>query len=236
MALPVISWPRGGGHSRAEGPAADAPGNTRSFRESMRRARSLSRDYNDALERAPSPGRRHDRRRRRRHEDRRAPVRDARRRDSSGAGGPRARRARAGRALVPTSWASRCSSTAESARTIASRVTRCVVGVVKSHRTLYAEGAGLQVVFGLRAGERTTAFRVTSPKRTTVASWYLRLRDPLGRDPMWGLGARRDRGAVARDAGPDSRTRRRGVAVGFSPRWSARAARCAMGQDGLWNS
>ena len=63
----------------------------------------------------------------------------------------------------------------------------CIVGVVKSHRTLYAEGGGVQVVLGLRAGERTTAFRVTSPKRTTVASWYLRLRDPLGRDPMWGL-------------------------------------------------
>jgi hypothetical protein len=63
----------------------------------------------------------------------------------------------------------------------------CVVGVVKSHRTLYAEGEGLQVVLRLRVGERTSAFRVTSPKRTSVASWYLRLRDPVGRDPMWGL-------------------------------------------------
>ena len=63
----------------------------------------------------------------------------------------------------------------------------CVVGVVKNHRTLYAEGDGLEVVFGLRAGERTSVFQVTSPKRTTVASWYLRLRDPTGHDPMWGL-------------------------------------------------
>ena len=63
----------------------------------------------------------------------------------------------------------------------------CVVGVVKSHRTLYAEGEGLQCVLRLRAGERTTAFRITSTKRTTVASWYLRLRDPAGHDPMWGL-------------------------------------------------
>ena len=63
----------------------------------------------------------------------------------------------------------------------------CVVGVVKNHRTLYVEGEGLDVVFGLRAGERTSVFEVTSPKRTTVASWYLRLRDPIGRDPMWGL-------------------------------------------------
>ena len=64
---------------------------------------------------------------------------------------------------------------------------RCVVGVVKSHRTLYAEGEGLQTVLQLRVGERTSAFRITSTKRTTVASWYLRLRDPSGRDPMWGL-------------------------------------------------
>lgn len=61
------------------------------------------------------------------------------------------------------------------------------VGVVKTHRTLYAEGDSLQVVFGLGVGERTSVFRITSPKRTTVASWYLRLRDPVGRDPMWGL-------------------------------------------------
>jgi hypothetical protein len=30
-------------------------------------------------------------------------------------------------------------------------------------------------------------FRVTSPKRIPVASWYLRLRDSAGHDPMWGL-------------------------------------------------
>ncbi len=63
----------------------------------------------------------------------------------------------------------------------------CIVGVVKSHRTLYAEGDGVQTVLRLKERERTTVFRVTSPKRTTVASWYLRLRDPAGRDPMWGL-------------------------------------------------
>jgi hypothetical protein len=63
----------------------------------------------------------------------------------------------------------------------------CIVGVVKSHRTLYAEGDGVQTVLCLKEHERTTVFRVTSPRRTTVASWYLRLRDPAGRDPMWGL-------------------------------------------------
>lgn len=63
----------------------------------------------------------------------------------------------------------------------------CVVGVVKSHRTLYAEGDALTTILGLRQAERSSVFRITSPKRTTVASWYLRMRDRRGHDPMWGL-------------------------------------------------
>lgn len=66
-------------------------------------------------------------------------------------------------------------------------VSSCTVGVVKSHRTLYADGDALQTIFSLRRGERSSVFRVTSPKRVSVVSWYLRLRDPLGHDPMWGL-------------------------------------------------
>lgn len=61
------------------------------------------------------------------------------------------------------------------------------VGVVKSHRTLYVDGDALPRVMGLAAGERTTAFTVTSPRRAPVASWYLRLRDPDGRDALFGL-------------------------------------------------
>jgi hypothetical protein len=66
-------------------------------------------------------------------------------------------------------------------------ISSCTVGVVKSHRTLYAEGPALQVILALGHRERSSVFRITSPKRTTVASWYLRLRDPSGHDPMWGL-------------------------------------------------
>ena len=62
-----------------------------------------------------------------------------------------------------------------------------VVGVVKSHRRLYAEGEGMRIVLGLRAGERSTVFVVAPARRAAVASWYLRLRDPSGHDPMWGL-------------------------------------------------
>lgn len=61
------------------------------------------------------------------------------------------------------------------------------VGVVKSHRTLYATPETLGVVTELAAGARTTAFEIRSPHRTTVASWYLRLRDARGRDPFFGL-------------------------------------------------
>jgi hypothetical protein len=43
------------------------------------------------------------------------------------------------------------------------------------------------VVLALAQGERSTAFRVSVGRRAPVASWYLRLRDPRGRDPMWGL-------------------------------------------------
>lgn len=63
----------------------------------------------------------------------------------------------------------------------------CAAGVVKSHRTLYAEGDALQRIFALRRGERSSVLRITSAHRTPVASWYLRLRDPAGRDPLWGL-------------------------------------------------
>ena len=61
------------------------------------------------------------------------------------------------------------------------------VGVIKSHRTLYAEGPALDVVLGLSHRQRSSVFRVTSRRRTAVASWYLRLRDNADHDPMWGL-------------------------------------------------
>ncbi|CAA9341145.1 MAG: hypothetical protein AVDCRST_MAG40-2405 [uncultured Gemmatimonadaceae bacterium] len=63
----------------------------------------------------------------------------------------------------------------------------CTVGVIKSHRTLYADGDALRAVLALRRGHRSSVFRIAAPRRAPVASWYLRLRDPAGRDPMWGL-------------------------------------------------
>lgn len=62
-----------------------------------------------------------------------------------------------------------------------------VVGAVKSHRTLYVAGESFALILGLRAGERTTAVVLSSPRRVPVATWYLRLRDPGSRGPLWGL-------------------------------------------------
>ena len=107
----------------------------------------------------------------------------------------------------------------------------CVVGVVKSSPNISTpRGGGLQVGVASSRRRTTTAFRVTSTKRTTVASWYLRLRDPLGRDPMWGL----VRVEIAEP--PPARRRPRFANVPmryrgrFSPKWFLpRAARFAMG-------
>lgn len=61
------------------------------------------------------------------------------------------------------------------------------VGVVKSHRSLYVSGDSLEPTLSLSEGHRTTAVALASPRRTTVATWYLRLRDRRTRGPLWGL-------------------------------------------------
>jgi len=61
------------------------------------------------------------------------------------------------------------------------------IGVIKSHNTLYAEGDAFRVVVGLRAGERSSAFRIAPKSRNPVASWYVRVRSATGRDALFGL-------------------------------------------------
>jgi hypothetical protein len=61
-----------------------------------------------------------------------------------------------------------------------------VVGAIKTHRTLYLDGAALDSTLALDASERSPVFRVEG-SRTAVASWYLRLRDRDGQDPLLGL-------------------------------------------------
>ncbi len=64
---------------------------------------------------------------------------------------------------------------------------RIAVGVIKSHRRLYAEGDAFGVLAALAAGERSSIFRVSPRSRHPVASWYLRMRKPAGRDTLFGL-------------------------------------------------
>jgi len=61
------------------------------------------------------------------------------------------------------------------------------IGVIKSHRTLYVGGDDLRQVQSLAVNHRTSVIRVDAYHRTTVASWYLRVRDSIGYDPLWGL-------------------------------------------------
>jgi Ethanolamine utilization protein EutJ (predicted chaperonin) len=61
------------------------------------------------------------------------------------------------------------------------------IGVIKSHRTLYVSGAAMRVVQSLPLYHRSSVLRVDAYHRMAVASWYLRVRDCAGRDPMWGL-------------------------------------------------
>jgi hypothetical protein len=63
----------------------------------------------------------------------------------------------------------------------------CAVGVIKSHQTLFADGDALDVVMSLKRGERSSVFTLSAKRRSPVISWYLRLRDPRGRDAMFGL-------------------------------------------------
>ncbi len=105
----------------------------------------------------------------------------------------------------------------------------CAVGVIKSHRTLYARGDALSVVLALGRAERSSVFVVTSPKRTSVASWYLRIRDGRGREPMWGL-ARVEVAAPTADREQDIGTRADEVS-----RWILAEASPVSLPDGRWD-
>jgi hypothetical protein len=63
----------------------------------------------------------------------------------------------------------------------------CVVGVVKSHRQLYASSAVMEILLSLALGERTPVVRISPRSRSPVHSWYLRLRDGVAHDALWGI-------------------------------------------------
>lgn len=59
----------------------------------------------------------------------------------------------------------------------------CVIGIAKSHRAQFFEGADQAKVFGLKRGQRTSVFSVGG----AVFTWYLRLHEPADASPLYGL-------------------------------------------------
>ena len=63
-----------------------------------------------------------------------------------------------------------------------------VIGVVKSHATVYVPDELLPIVTGLGAGQRTSVIAALDDSgRVRFLTWYLRLRSATGRDPFFGL-------------------------------------------------
>ena len=63
-----------------------------------------------------------------------------------------------------------------------------VIGVVKSHATLYMPATALRDVLILGAGQRTTLLAALDANdRPRFHTWYLRLRSATGHDPFFGL-------------------------------------------------
>jgi hypothetical protein len=63
-----------------------------------------------------------------------------------------------------------------------------VVGVVKSHATLYLPDTAFPLVASLGAGQRTSVLAALDDAgRTRFLTWYLRLRSAVGHDPFFGL-------------------------------------------------
>ncbi len=63
-----------------------------------------------------------------------------------------------------------------------------VIGVVKSHATLYVPDEALGLVTALGAGQRTSVIvALDTADRPRFLTWYLRLRSAAGHDPFFGL-------------------------------------------------
>lgn len=62
-----------------------------------------------------------------------------------------------------------------------------VFGIVKTHYRNYLHRAGMQVLYQLKAGERTPFFRLTPYQHPSLITWYLRLSDAVGTTPTWGF-------------------------------------------------
>ena len=73
--------------------------------------------------------------------------------------------------------------------TLAPELAGCAraIGLIKSHRTRFFDGAEARTVLDLKVGERTSVFEPRTRNLTPVRSFYLRLRPHDHRDIFWGL-------------------------------------------------
>jgi hypothetical protein len=73
--------------------------------------------------------------------------------------------------------------------TVSPDVAKCerAVGLIKSHRTRFFDGADARTLLGLKAGQRSSVFEPDTRSVTPVRSWYLRLRPAERHDVFWGL-------------------------------------------------
>jgi hypothetical protein len=78
------------------------------------------------------------------------------------------------------------------------------IGIVKSHRTLYAEAGDVPALLALPVGVRSRVFLRQDSRGESSASWYLRLRAPHAADPLHGM----VRVEIARDTGNTALTER----------------------------
>lgn len=63
------------------------------------------------------------------------------------------------------------------------RDTSPVFGVIKHHYRTYLHPAGLLLLYGLKAGQRTPAFVLRPPQRLTTLTWYVKISDEPGITP-----------------------------------------------------
>jgi len=62
-----------------------------------------------------------------------------------------------------------------------------IIGLSKSFHPLFFDAATQQKAMQIREGERSFAFSFTDEAGETYSSWFLRLRNPAGKDPEFGL-------------------------------------------------
>jgi hypothetical protein len=62
-----------------------------------------------------------------------------------------------------------------------------ICGVIKTHYRNYLHPLGMQLLYQLKAGQRTPYFKLAPYQRLPLITWYLKLSDEIGSTPAWGF-------------------------------------------------